>query len=106
MICCDQTPKINETEEGFIVIDKVVGLLRELCIVANANVNTEENRNDLEQLRLVLIVFETIFSDMQDLILSLSAAPSTAAENLCIKNHFIEPNFAFNNYSPNLGKIV
>ena len=83
MICCDQTPKINEIEEAFIVIDKVVGLLRELCIVANTNVNTEENRNDLEQLQLVLIVFETIFSDMRDLILSLSVTPSTVAENLC-----------------------
>lgn len=45
--------------------------------------NTEENRNHLEQLQLVLIVFETIFSDTRDLILSLSVTPSTVAENLC-----------------------
>ena len=87
-ICCEETTDLSKLESHFSVVDKVVGLLRELSFTQSVSDIIETN--DLEHLKLLSDVFADILFGLQQLISILSVTPATVAENICVidgRNH-------------------
>ncbi|CAB3985660.1 cytosolic Fe-s cluster assembly factor nubp1-b-like [Paramuricea clavata] len=81
LVCCEQTTDLSKLESHLIVVDKVVGLLRELSL---PGVYAILKTNDLEHLKTLSDVFTDILSAMQQLVSTLSVTPATVAENVCV----------------------
>ena len=77
----EQTTDLSKLESHLIVVDKVVGLLRELSL---PGVYAILETNDLEHLKALSDVFADILSAMQQLVSTLSVTPATVAENVCV----------------------
>ena len=77
----EQTTDLSKLESHLIVVDKVVGLLRELSL---PGVYAILETNDLEHLKALSDVFADILSAMQQLLSTLSVTPATVAENVCV----------------------
>ncbi|CAB4028846.1 Hypothetical predicted protein, partial [Paramuricea clavata] len=81
LVCREQTTDLSKLESHLIVVDKVVGLLRELSL---PGVYAILKTNDLEHLKTLSDVFTDILSAMQQLVSTLSVTPATVAENVCV----------------------
>ncbi|CAB4037757.1 Hypothetical predicted protein [Paramuricea clavata] len=81
LVCHEQTTDLSKLESHLIVLDKVVGLLRELSL---PGVYAILETNDLEHLKALSDVFADILSGMQQLVSTLSVTPATVAENVCV----------------------
>ena len=77
----EQTTDLSKLESHLIVVDKVLGLLRELSL---PGVYAILETNDLEHLKALSDVFADILSAMQQLVSTLSVTPATVAENVCV----------------------
>ena len=81
LVCREQTTDLSKLESHLIVVDKVVGLLRELSL---PGVYAILETNDLEHLKALSDVFADILSAMQQLVSTLSVTPATVAENVYV----------------------
>ena len=81
LICCEEPAIISKLETHLTVIDKVVGLSRLLSL---PGVLSDVETNDLEHLKELSVVFANIFSEVQQLISTLSLRSVTVVQNTCV----------------------
>ena len=81
LICCEEPAIISKLETYLTVIDKVVGLLRLLSL---PGVPPDAETNDLKHLKELSVVFANIFSEVQQLVSTLSLRPATVVANTCV----------------------
>jgi hypothetical protein len=82
LICREETTDLSKLESHFSVVDKLVGLLRELSFTQGVSDTIETN--DLEHLKSLSDMFADILFGLQQLISTLSVTPATVAENICV----------------------
>lgn len=83
LICREETIDLSKVEAHLVVVDKSLGLLRELSLQL-PGVATGSDTNDLEHFKSLSDVFADILSAMQQLVSTLSVTPATVAENFCL----------------------